>query len=87
MIGELICSSSRSLGPNSLSPLHSCHGVLLGLMAVRDAFALKNRCVKAITAPEKKRVNSASREEERSLSNDDSTACTQKGRTKVLYCH
>lgn len=84
MMGELICINSKSLGPNSRNPLRSCQGVSLGLMAVRAAFALKNMCVKAITAPEMKRTNSASLEEERSLSNEDSTACTQNGRTKVL---
>jgi hypothetical protein len=53
-------------------------------MAVRAAFALRNMCVKAITAPEMNRTNSATLEEERSWSNEDRTACTQNGRTMVL---
>ena len=84
MMGALICISSKSLGPKNRKPLRSCHGVSLGLMAVRAAFALKNMCVKAMTAPEMNRTNSATLEDDKSLSNDDSTACTQNGRTMIL---
>jgi hypothetical protein len=79
-----MCISSKSLGPKRRNPLRSCHGVSLGLMAVRAAFALRNMCVKAIMAPEMNRTNSATLDDERSASNEDKTACAQNGRTKTL---
>jgi hypothetical protein len=50
---------SSSLGPKNRHLRLACHGVSLALIAVRAAFARRNRCTNAMMNPDVKSVYSA----------------------------